>query len=112
MNVGSNWFNSLTESLLSHRRYIPAGLTLWIGTSLSLAASALMWHSENQRMQVQFHQQSDRLNVTLQQSINNNLEVFYSLQAFYSASAEVSKQEFKQFVGHTLSRHWAIHSLN
>src|SRR4028118_1115554 len=112
MNVGRNWFNSLTESLLSHRRYIPAGLTLGIGTSLSLAASALVWHSENQRMQVQFHEQADRLNVALQQSINNNLEVLYSLQAFYSASTEVSKQDFKQFVGPTLSRHSAIHSLN
>ena len=77
MNVGSNWFNSLTESLLSHRGYIPAALTLWIGTSLSLAASALVWHSENQRMQVQFHEQADRLNVTLQQCINNNLEFLY-----------------------------------
>ena len=112
MNVGSNSFNSLTESLLSHRRYIPAALTFWIGTSLSLAASALVWHSENQRMQVQFHEQADRLNVTLQQSINNNLEVLYSLQAFYSASTEVSKQDFKQFVGPTLSRHSAVHSLN
>ena len=112
MNVGSNWFNSLTESLLSHRRYIPAGLTLGIGTSLSLAASALVWHSENQRMQVQFHEQADRLNVTLQQSINNNLEILYSLQAFYSASTEVTKQDFKQFVGPTLSRKGAIHSLN
>jgi signal transduction histidine kinase/sensor domain CHASE-containing protein len=112
MNVGSNWFNSLTESLLLHRRYIPAGLTLWIGTSLSLAASALVWHSENQRMQVQFHEQADRLNVTLQQSINNNLEILYSLQAFYSASTEVTKQDFKQFVGPTLSRNSAIYSLN
>jgi CHASE domain. len=48
----------------------------------------------------------------LQQSINNNIEVLYSLQAFYNASTEVSKQDFKQFVGPTLSRHSAIHSLN
>jgi two-component system NtrC family sensor kinase len=112
MNVGSNWFNSLTESLLSHRRYIPAALTLWIGTSLSWAASAVVWHSENQRMQVQFHQQADRLNVALQQSINNHLEALYSLQAFYSASTEVSRQDFKQFVQPTLSRNSAIHSFN
>ena len=112
MNVGSNSFNSLTESLLSHRRYIPAALTFWIGASLSLAASALVWRSENQRMQVQFHEQADRLNVTLQQSINNNLEVLYSLQAFYSASTEVTRQDFKHFVGPTLSRKGAIHALN
>jgi two-component system NtrC family sensor kinase len=112
MNVGSNSFNSLTESLLSHRRYIPAALTLWIGASLSLAASALVWRSENQRMQVQFHEQADRLNVSLQQSINNNLEVLYSLQAFYSASSEVTKQDFKQFVHPILCRNSAIHSLN
>src|SRR4028119_1864416 len=63
-------------------------------------------------MQVQFHEQADRLKVTLHQSINNNLEVLYSLQAFYSASTEVSKQDFKQFVHPTLSRNSAIHSLN
>ncbi|MEG4231938.1 CHASE domain-containing protein [Microcoleus sp. Pol11C3] len=63
-------------------------------------------------MQVQFHEQADRLNAALQQSINKNLEVLYSLQAFYSASTEVSRQGFKQFVQPALSRNSAIHSVN
>lgn len=112
MNVPSNWFNSLTESLLSHRRYIPAALTLCTGTSLSLAAAAVVWNWENQRMQAEFHQQADRLNTSLQQSINKNLELLYSLEAFYSASTEVSRQDFKQFVQPALSRNSAIHSVN
>jgi len=112
MNFASNWFNSLTESLQSHRRYIPAALTLCTGTSLSLAAAAVVWHSENQRMQAEFHQQADRLNVTLQQSINKNLEVLYSLEAFYRASTEVSRQDFKQFAQPALARNTAIHSVN
>ncbi|MEG4504739.1 hypothetical protein QUA81_16655 [Microcoleus sp. F6_B4] len=41
MNFTSNWFNSLTESLLSHRRYIPAALTICTDTSLSLQPQAL-----------------------------------------------------------------------
>lgn len=112
MNVPSNWFNSLTESLLSHRRYIPAALTLCISTSLSLAAAAVVWNWENQRMQAEFHQQADRLNASLQQSINKNLEFLYSIQAFYSASTEVSRQDFKQFTQPTLSRNSAIYSVN
>ncbi|MEG4517434.1 MULTISPECIES: CHASE domain-containing protein [unclassified Microcoleus] len=112
MNVASNWFNSLTQSLLSHRRYIPAALTLCTGTSLSLAAAAVVWHSENHRMQAEFHQQADRLNVALQQSINKNLEFLYSLEAFYSASTEVSRQDFKQFTQPALARNTAIHSVN
>ncbi|MEG4032858.1 CHASE domain-containing protein [Microcoleus sp. S36b_A4] len=112
MNVASNWFNSLTESLQSHRRYIPAALTLCTGTSLSLAAAAVVWHSENQRMQAEFHQQADRLNVTLQQSINKNLEVLYSLEGFYRASTEVTRQDFKEFAQPALSRNAAIHSVN
>ncbi|EGK88929.1 histidine kinase [Microcoleus vaginatus PCC 9802] len=112
MNVASNWFNSLKESLLSHRRYIPAALTLCTGTSLSLAAVAVVWHGENQRLQAEFHQQADRLNVALQQSINKNLEFLYSLEAFYSASAKVSRQDFKQFTQPALSRNSAIHSVN
>jgi len=112
MNFASNWFNSLTESLLSHRRYIPAALTLCTGTSLSLAAAAVVWHSENQRMQAEFHQQADRLNVALQQSINKNLEVLYSLEGFYRASTEVSRQDFKHFAQPALARNTAIHSVN
>ncbi|MEG4392979.1 CHASE domain-containing protein [Microcoleus sp. BROC3] len=112
MNVASNWFNSVTEILLSHRRYIPAALTLCTGTSLSLAAAAVVWDGENQRMQAEFHQQADRLNVALQQSINKNLEFLYSLEAFYSASTEVTRQDFKQFAQPALSRNSAIHSVN
>ena len=112
MNFASNWFNSLTESLQSHRRYIPAALTLCTGTSLSLAAAAVVWHSENQRMQAEFHQQADRLNVALQQSINKNLEFLYSLEGFYRASTEVSRQDFKQFAQPALARNTAIHSVN
>ncbi|MEG4302299.1 CHASE domain-containing protein [Microcoleus sp. D3_18a_C4] len=112
MNFASNWFNSLTESLQSHRRYIPAALTLCTGTSLSLAAAAVVWHSENQRMQAEFHQQADRLNVALQQSINKNLEVLYSLEAFYRASTEVTREDFKQFAQPALARNTAIHSVN
>ncbi|MEG4211798.1 hypothetical protein [Microcoleus sp. S13_B4] len=52
-------------------------------------------------MQAQFHQQADRLNLALQQlqqSINKNLDVLYSLEGFYSASTEVTRQDFKQGV--------------
>ncbi|MEG4532780.1 CHASE domain-containing protein [Microcoleus sp. D2_18a_D3] len=112
MNVASNWFNSLTESLQSHRRYIPAALTLCTGTSLSLAAAAVVWHSENERMQAEFHQQADRLNAALQQSINKNLEVLYSLEGFYRASTEVTREDFKEFTQPALARNSAIHSVN
>jgi two-component system NtrC family sensor kinase len=112
MNLASNWFNSLTKGLQSYRRYIPAALTLCTGTGLSLVAAAVVWHGENQRMQVEFHQQADRLNVALQQSINKNLEFLYSIKAFYSASPKVSRQDFKQFVQPALSRNSAIHSVN
>lgn len=112
MNVASNLINSVTKNLQSHRRYIPAALTLCTGTSLSFAAAAVVWNWENQRMQAEFHQQADRLNASLQQSINNNLGFLYSIQAFYSASTEVSRQDFKQFTQPTLSRNSAIYSVN
>jgi two-component system, NtrC family, sensor kinase len=112
MNVASNCFNSLTKSLQSYRRYIPAALTLCTGTGLSLAAAAVVWHWENQRMQAEFHQQADRLNATLQQSINKNLDFLYSIQAFYSASAEVSREDFREFVQPALSRNTAVYSVN
>jgi two-component system, NtrC family, sensor kinase len=112
MNIANNWFNSLTKGLQSNLRYIPAALTLFTGMSLSVAAAALVWKWENQRVQVQFHQQADRLNTALQQSVNNNLEFLYSIQAFYSASTEVTRKDFKQFVQPTLSLNSAIYSVN
>lgn len=112
MNVANNWFNSVTKNLQSYRRYIPAALTLCTGTGLSLIAAGVVWNWENQRMQAAFYQQADRLNGTLQQSINKNLDFLYSIQAFYSASTEVSRQDFKQFVQPALSRNSAVYSVN
>ncbi len=112
MNVASNWFNSLTKSLQSYRRYIPAALTLCTGTGLSLIAAAVAWNWENQRLAAEFDQQADRLNATLQQSINKNLDFLYSIQAFYSASAKVSRQDFREFVQPALSRNAAVYSVN
>lgn len=112
MNVASNWFNSLTKNLQSYRRYIPAALTLCTGAGLSLIAAAVVWNWENQRMAAEFHQQADRLNATLQQSINKNLDFLYSIQAFYSASAEVSRQDLREFVQPALSRNAAVFSVN
>ncbi|MCC3408986.1 MAG: CHASE domain-containing protein [Microcoleus sp. PH2017_10_PVI_O_A] len=112
MNVASNWFNSVTKNLQSYRPYLPAALTLCTGTGLSLIAAAVVWHWENQRMEAEFHQQADRLNAALQQSINKNLDFLYSIQAFYSASTEVSRQDFKQFVQPALARNSAIRSVN
>ena len=112
MNFTSNWFNSITKGLQSYRRYIPAALTLCTGTGLSLVAAAVVWSWENQRMQVEFHQQADRLNGTLQQSINKNLDFLYSIQAFYSASTEVSRKDFQQFVQPALARNSAVFSVN
>ena len=112
MNVASKGFKSLTRNLLSHRRYIPAALTLCTGISLSIVAAAVVWNWENQRAQAEFHLWADRLNTALQQSVNNNLEFLYSIQTFYSASSEVSRQDFKDFVKPALSRHSAIYSVN
>ncbi|MEG3860858.1 CHASE domain-containing protein [Microcoleus sp. herbarium12] len=112
MNVASNWFNLVTKSLQSYRRYIPAALTLCIGTGLSLIAAGVVWNWENQRMKAEFHQQADRLNATLQQSINKNLDFLYSIQAFYSASAEVSREDFREFAQPALTRNAAVYSVN
>ncbi|MEG4807788.1 hypothetical protein QUA82_09260 [Microcoleus sp. F8-D3] len=54
MNFTSNCFNSLTESLLSHRRYIPAALTICTGTSLSLAAAGVVWHGKTNECKLNF----------------------------------------------------------
>ena len=63
-------------------------------------------------MQAEFHQQADRLNAALQQSINKNLDFLYSIPAFYSAFTEVSRQDFKEFTQPALSRNSAIYSVS
>ena len=112
MNVANNWFKYVTKSLKSYRRYIPAALTLCTGVGLSLIAAGVVWNWENQRTKAEFNQQADRLNATLQQSINKNLDFLYSIQEFYSASSEVTRQDFREFVQPALSRNSAVFSVN
>ncbi|MGL5058536.1 MAG: CHASE domain-containing protein, partial [Microcoleus sp.] len=91
---------------------MPIALTLSTGISLSVFAASMVWNWENQRVRSQFQEQTSRLSSVLQQSINDNLEILHFIQAFYSTSTDVSRQEFKAFIQPALARHPAVHSVN
>lgn len=103
---------SVMGSLALCRRYIPVGLTLCTGFGLSILASATVWTWETRQVKMEFQRQADTLATALQRSVNDNFEVFLSIQALYNASGEVERQQFKKFVQPALSRHSAIHSIN
>ncbi|NJK75471.1 MAG: hypothetical protein HC942_17380 [Microcoleus sp. SU_5_6] len=112
MNITSKWLNLRALGLIFKRRWMPVALTLGTGISLSVAAAALVWNWENQRVRSEFQQQASRLSSILQQSINYNLEFLHSIYDFYNASTEVTRQDFQEFVRPALVRHPALHSVN
>ncbi|MEG4116414.1 CHASE domain-containing protein [Microcoleus sp. N9_B4] len=44
--------------------------------------------------------------------VGSTSQVLYSLEGFYRASTEVTRQDFKQFAQPALARNTAIHSVN
>ncbi|MCU0543820.1 MAG: CHASE domain-containing protein [Oscillatoriaceae cyanobacterium Prado104] len=112
MNVARKRLNLRALSLIFKRRWMPIALTLGTGISLSVAAAAMVWNWENQRVRSEFQQQASRLSSILQQNINYNLEFLHSIHDFYMASTDVTRQDFNQFVQPALARHPALHSVN
>lgn len=104
--------NSVNKARRGYRRYIPVGATLALGLGLSILVSALVWDWENRRVFLEFQQQADTLTTALQRGVNDNIEVFQSLSAFYKASDKIDRKSFQEFVQPALSRHSAIYGLN
>ncbi|MBI3322549.1 MAG: CHASE domain-containing protein [Candidatus Omnitrophica bacterium] len=79
--------------------------TLWFGIAisalLSFWADRLQWDT----FQTSFNRSAAGIAQSIEDSVQQNLEVLWSLRAFFASSAEVDREGFRQFTERTLERH-------
>lgn len=75
--------NPVIETLVLHRRYIPAVLTLYVGLVLSALMFVMVWHWEDKHLQNELSDHTDNLATVLHRSIDGSLEVLQATGNFY-----------------------------
>ncbi|MFH0983725.1 MAG: PAS domain S-box protein, partial [Planctomycetota bacterium] len=93
------------------RRYLPFGLAIALGLTLSLYAFRNVRAWEEGRAQGEFEERVAALAQGLQGDLRNVADLTYSLAAFYDASKEVERDEFATFIKPLLLKYPQIESL-
>lgn len=92
-------------------RRLPMLLILVLGLLGTLALTGLVRERDTQRRRSDFDRAADSRIEALNRSINECLEVAYSIASFYASSTEVDRDEFRIFATHALSRHLEIQTI-
>ena len=98
--------------VLPLRRYVPFALVLFFGALVSVVLLVMLRNWELDRIQVEFQRLGGDRGVTLQRSIDRNLELLHSIGGLFAASHKVERQEFSEFVERTLDLHNDIQVLS
>ncbi|MEM9541630.1 MAG: diguanylate cyclase, partial [Cyanobacteria bacterium P01_E01_bin.42] len=77
--------------------YLPVGLTVILGFSLSAIAAFRIAQREQDRHQQEFERQADRLAFVLQRNLDNASRVARSLGGLFEASKEIDPEAFSTF---------------
>jgi two-component system NtrC family sensor kinase len=96
---------------LTVKHYVPAGISLLLGVGLSVVAGHIVHQWEQERLEAYIQRQADNLAITLQKSIDSDLEIVQAITSFYNASNSVDRQEFQVFVTPLLNRHSSLLAL-
>ncbi len=94
------------------RRYISVVGVLLAGLGLSIAAFSIARNQENQRIRLKLAQQVDGFRTELESSIAAKLDVADVISAFYDASSNVSRAEFRTFSQPFFRRYQGIYGLS
>jgi signal transduction histidine kinase len=94
------------------RRHISVVGILLAGLGLSVAAFSIARSQENQRIRLRLTEQIDSFKRKLERSIEAKLEVAKVISAFYAASSNVTRAEFRVFSQTFFRRHQGIHALS
>jgi CHASE1-domain containing sensor protein len=89
---------------------LPAGIFVVGGVLSLLAFLGIRLHERNAR-RTDFEHRAVHLAATAEDSFDTPLEVLRSIPAFFEASEEVTRAEFKAFVSHALRRYPWIYAL-
>lgn len=103
---------SLPSRLKTLYHYLPGGLIVIFGLSLSLAATTWVGRWERLTRQSEFQKQTDNLTTSLQRTINRYNELLLSLSDFYRATDnQVDGLAFSRFVQRALGSYPGIQAL-
>jgi PAS domain S-box-containing protein len=86
------------------RLYIPAILAILLGLSFSIWAFVLFRNWEDRHLAADFKMRSEISALSIQESINNHLEVLDLVGEFFDGSNQVTRDEFASFLAETVSR--------
>ncbi len=86
------------------KRHLAVGLVLLGGFAISAATFFTVDRFERERAATAFEQAATERIFAIHQVLNANIEVMYSIGAFFDSSVEVDRQEFRSFVTPVLTR--------
>ncbi len=90
-------FGPVKTALVGIRTYLPVGLTVLIGLSLSAIAATGVYEWERRSAQDNLARRRESVTLTLQSDIDEYLQVTRSLGALYDISGQVTEENFHRF---------------
>ncbi|MCT7956599.1 CHASE domain-containing protein [Laspinema palackyanum] len=94
-----HWKNvgRIKNALLGIQTYLPVGLTLLVGLSLSAIAARGVYEWERRAAQDNLFQRRESMKITLQSDLDEYVKVTRSLGAWYDISGQVTEENFQRF---------------
>ncbi len=90
-------FEQIKNALWGIRPYLPVGLTLFVGLSLSAIAATGVYEWERRSAQETLARRRESVTLTLQSDIDEYLQVTRALGALYDISGQVTEENFQRF---------------
>ncbi len=92
-------------------RYFPIWSIACIGISLSCIATATVWKLERASRVTNFARHADKLTLTLQRQVREYVQATIALGAFFNASKDVNRLEFKELTRPLIERYPGIYGM-
>lgn len=86
-------------------------LAVLLGIVLAIAAFKAVRYMETQNIHSEFHLDAQERITAIRREIDTNLEAVQSLHSFYEASEKVTREEFRKFTVHLITRHPSIRAV-
>ncbi|MCE5194224.1 MAG: CHASE domain-containing protein [Nitrospiraceae bacterium] len=96
---------------LFNQRYYPVVLAFFTGVIFSITMAVIAHKLEQKSSRDSFDKHAGILSATLRKNIDENLEVLNSVNAFYTASKQVSRHEFQVFLAKILAQYSGIQAV-
>jgi PAS domain S-box-containing protein len=94
------------------RRRLSVALPLLGALALAIVVFVYTSAQERERLKLLFGQQATTLAHTLQNRLDDSLEMLYALESFYAGAGELSPQAFHMFVQRLFTRHPGLQALS